>query len=286
MGTKIFGWKSSNATSWQDVCVTDYDTGWALQSMSIPVGYQKTWSGEDITIFGSNFDIPNSTWVDCSCKNADNTYMVGTAASGLTVSSNSNADKYPWTGITPSGGIHAVTLEYLDVNWAQQTATVALSGNKPVYIADVFRPQRMYAVKVGSSGSAVGDIGLFYNGNQYLKIKSGDNYSHNGFYYVAAGKELMITDAFAAPLFKCKDAMEFRMYKEEPQVYGGTTYYIESNRPMGTTVKDYTVMNNPHPVTLPYHIQEKCRVRLRVIGDTAGGSGQAYIRGYLVDKQS
>ena len=287
MGGRLFGYRrSSTSTTTADVSVTDYDDSWGLDSINTPVAYQKAWSHQDITIFGSNYNIPLRTWVDCSCVNSDNTYMVGTAVSSLTVSSNSNADKYPWTGITPSGGVQAVRLEYLDANWAQQTIDIQLSGNKPTYATDVFRPQRMYAIKVGKSGAAIGNINLCYSGNQYLRIKNGDTISHNGFYYVAAGKELMLTDAFSSPLFGCISAIDFAMYKEEPYTFEGTTNYVESQRPMGQTVATYIVMNTPHPVTMPYTIDEKCRVRLRVIAGTAGSSGQSYVRGYLVDKLS
>jgi hypothetical protein len=54
---------------------------------------------------------------------------------------------------------------------------------------------------------------------------------------------------------------------------------------MGTTVATYTVMNMPLPVVMPYSVKEKCRLRLRVISNPEGGSGQSIIRGYLVDKK-
>ena len=66
----------------------------------------------------------------------------------------------------------------------------------------------------------------------------------------------------------------------------GTTYYVETESPMGSTVDTYTVMNMPLPVVMPYSVKEKCRLRLRVISNPESGSGQAFIRGYLVDKKS
>jgi hypothetical protein len=285
MSTRLFGYRrSGTSTTTSDVIVTDYDDGWGIDSISTPVAFQKTWFGDDITIFGENKSIGTS-YEDCSCMNSDNTYMCGILSSGLMVSSNNTADQMI------SGGIHAICVEYLDSNWNQRKATVELSGQKPVYIGDMFRPQRMYAVKVGLSGTAIGSIVLASSNNQYLKIPSNKNVSQNGYYYVANGKELMVTDSFASPIFGCKDAMEFKLVKEEPRDFNGTTYYVETESPMGTTVETYTVMNLPLPIVMPYSVKEKCRIRLRVVSApvTAGaglGSGQAYIRGYLVDKRS
>ena len=45
MGVKIFGWKSSNAISWQDVCVKDYDNYYGLDNISTPISHQKIWDG-------------------------------------------------------------------------------------------------------------------------------------------------------------------------------------------------------------------------------------------------
>jgi len=282
MSARLFGYKrSSSSVSTADVLVEDFDYGWGLDTRSVPVAYQKRWAKEHLVIWGENHNI-GTTIEDLSDLNTDNNYMVGTAISSTKISSSNKGDTYR------SGGVQIVCLDYIDINWDKKTVNIPMSGNKSIGAASIFRPLGMNAHRVGRSGTACGNITLTDGLRPLLKIVAGKNFSRAGYYYTPRNKNFLITDTYCSNILGNTLPMDFFYTREEPHEYSGATNYVEVTRPLGNSIATYGMNSRLNTLNMPMFLDEKCRLRLRtqVTGVTAGGSGQAVVRGFLVDKKT
>jgi hypothetical protein len=278
LGGRLYGFKrSSSSDSTADVLVEDFDNTWGLETRAVPVAYQKRWNKEYLTIYGENHNI-GTTIEDCSDFDGDNNYMVGTAISSTRISSTNVGDTYR------SGGAQIVALDYLDINWNKQTTYVPMSGNKSIGAVNIFRPMGLYIIKAGKSGVACGKITLTDRLRPLLKICQGNTISRAGYSYIPTGKNYLITDTYCSNLLGNAAVMDFYLLREEPYTYSGATNYIEVTRPLGNGVATYA--NLSRPLNMPYLVDEKCRVRTRILANPGTGSGQIVLRGILVDKKS
>jgi hypothetical protein len=282
MGGRLYGFmRSSSSVSTADVLVEDFDNSWGLETRSVPVAYQKRWGKEHLVICGENRNI-GTTVGDLSDLNTDNNYMVGTAVSSTKISSSNKGDTYR------SGGVQIVCLDYIDINWDKQTVNIPMSGNKSMGVARIFRPLTMNAHRVGRSGTACGNITLTDGLRPLLKIVAGKNFSRAGYSYIPRNKNYLITDTYCSNIMGNVLPMDFFFTREEPHVYSGSTNYVEVTRPLGNSIATYGMNSRLNTLNMPMFVDEKCRIRLRsqVTGVTAGGSGQAVLRGFLVDKKA
>lgn len=96
---------------------------------------------------------------------------------------------------TGGTGVSAVLINYLDVNWAEQTETVLLDGTNPVDTdaTDIKFINDMHATAVDSNGVAVGDITIYKKGDAtaiYDMVAIGGNMSLTINKMVPSGKTL------------------------------------------------------------------------------------------------
>jgi|AACY02.2.fsa_nt_gi hypothetical protein len=130
--------------------------------------------------YGMNDDV-NGSFVDVWTVGGTLTYQ--TDAQTLTVASASANDD-----ADDGTGVREVRVEYLDADFNTQFADVELDGTNSVTIGDDFlRLQAVYALQVGSGGSAAGDITFSANGSVQGRIESGSNALESTHFTIPAG---------------------------------------------------------------------------------------------------
>lgn len=272
--------------------VHEYDGKYFLGDTSVDYAAHKAWRRENVNIYGENTDIGAGAWEDCSCMNADNTYLTYTAAKdGFFVSSTAAGDNYWTSGV----GVHVVRIIYLDSNWDEKTCDIRLRGASGVAVpSSMMRVSQMRSIKASGMGNkeawsetkSAGDITLYSGATTYLKIETGHSTDHCGSYYVPSGKNLIITDTWCGPTNGSESDLEFRFDYQIENEYNGTKYYTYRHHPLGTSTPDYIYMNHPATAEMPYKIDQRSHLRVRVRSNEGMASGQAVLRGYIIDKYS
>jgi len=277
---EITGYDREDESSMRGVETCDFDDYYGLLTIDVPYSAHMRWHRNRKMVEGQNYLI-GSTIEDISNFNQNNNYAEPlTAIGGFKISSTSSLDT------DPSGsGINAVRISYLDANWNEATCDVALSGTKQVTVPNsMLRVNKLEAVRVSTSACrAVGNITLASGGTPYLRISAGETKSYGGYYYVPTGQVFIITDWNCYPLKGSTADFSFELVKETKKTYNGKTYTSERSRHIGDTVATYTVFNIP-PISMPHMVEGCCRVRIRGQSQAGGGSGGAWLRGYLVDR--
>jgi hypothetical protein len=292
MGVKIFGYKKSGtSTNTADVSVRDFDNFWGLDTLNIPITHQKVWEGSAVSVGGINDSI-GSDYEDLSNYDADNNYLSGIRT--LYISGSAVGDSYNLYASETSGGARIIRVNYLDSNWEEKSVDVYPSGlvSSQIPTSDFYRLNNMEVVSVGVSGTAAGNICLvsFLENvvTKYLVIDQDTNESYGGYYYVPAGKNLIITDAGCYPRLDSHASLEFAFKIEEPKIVGSTTNYIENYAWAGSYVSSNSnsSYNMPTHLVTPMIVKEKCRVRMRVKSDGSDvAKAIGYFKGYLVEEQ-
>lgn len=85
-------------------------------------------------------------------------------------------------------GVREVQIEYLDASFNTQVVEVEMDGTSAVQVAtDFFRLQDVRALKVGSTGAAVGAITVYYGVNTIATISAGQNEARSCLFTIPAG---------------------------------------------------------------------------------------------------
>lgn len=280
MGVRIYGYASGNSIT-GDVGVRKVGRGWSLSTVNIPLDVNKRLRDQFVELDAYNADI-GTDWGDCSNVNQDNNYFEPSVSkSGFHISSSSSEDNH-WTN---GNGSHVLRIDYLDENWIANSVDVPISGQKKVSVdAKIFRINGIEAIKASESKQSDGDIKLASGSTVYKKIEAGRMSSRCGYIYIPSGKKLIITDSFAFLPSAQSNKVWFEYWKEVPRDYDGTTYYTERIRELGVMDGTYETNNKPEDYTMSHIVDDKCRVRIRCRGESAGMVGGAYMRGYLIHK--
>lgn len=115
-------------------------------------------------------------------------YVFPTTALTMSVVSTSAADAAAGTGI------RTVEVNYLDSNFVEKDYIFTMNGVTPVAgPTDVYRVNFLYAISVGSTGQAVGNISLTSGGVTYAAIPALHNKAPLSAYTVPINKTLYIT---------------------------------------------------------------------------------------------
>lgn len=140
--------------------------------------------------FGNNPDIdagPEDIW------GGDGLYPWLTGATALEMVSDSAADAAAGTGA------RTVTINALDINFAEVTLTVTLNGVTPVALAsNVYRINAVTVATAGSGGVNTGTLTLRNTGAGTTRatVPAGVGRSRGSYYTVPAGKTLMLNYLF------------------------------------------------------------------------------------------
>jgi len=234
--------------------------------------------GSVVTITGYNGSVSNSM-EDITAQSApNNTYLSVSTDSGATLDVQTTA-----AGDAVAGtGAQVVRVHYIDTDWdeAYEDVDTAGVGSESTTGGDILRVQRMEVVQTGTGGTNAGVIYLRENGgttSRYCVIPAGGNISKAGFMYIPRNHTLFITDVILQAYYSSAQLVSLYLYYE--QLYG-TDEYTEAffplhsepvNTPFGRHIKFQT----------PFVIGERCRVRLRGVGNATSDIDAAAI-GILV----
>lgn len=209
--------------------------------------------------FGTRTSVAaNTSSVIWEGTNALYTYL--TSAEQLQVTSSSASDGVGGTGIL------TLTIEGLDANYALQSETITMNGITQVTTSKSYiRIFRAYGSTCGTAYTNVGNINITNNAGtiQLLYIPAGDGQTLMTIWTVPAGHALFITTG----TFSTDSNKGARVSLFTRQLDGGTLY------PWRIRYRAYTFSGNEvFPFSIPFKIQEKTDIEVRVKTPAAAGT--------------
>jgi len=179
-------------------------------------------------------------------------------------------------------GIQKIKLSYLDTNWNPFTEVVELAGVSLVntVATDIGFVQTIYAVQVGSTGGAVGNISLVDTGDTLVfdYLTAGGNSSLTCRYTVPATKTAYIVGWDAGAITQ---KIDFRL---RATVDHGDSVVVNNGIFL---FKDITVIKNVssgyNPFRIPIRLPATAQVKISGKGGSSGGDASASIELLLID---
>ena len=167
-------------------------------------------------------------------------------------------------------GVRQVHIHYLDANYLEAEITVTLNGTTPVLTVpvDIARVQLMYAVAVGSTGVAVGDVSLTNVAGTvtYSLLLNGLNFARQSISTVAADKQGFISHWQSASGSTgnhfCQMVLRATTFNGElvPGVF-----LVQDEQ---GTQNGGVIVNLPVPIPLP----PRCDIKLSAVSDAANAN--------------
>lgn len=118
---------------------------------------------------------------------------------GITVASYALYGNFAGTQDTAAGtGAKSITIDYIDANYDEQTATISSGAGGLVNLGITGRAvSRITVASVGTGKANSGSITITdsTNTHKFAYMPTGDNVSHTGVYLIPRNKQLIITDA-------------------------------------------------------------------------------------------
>lgn len=168
-------------------------------------------NAKTLTVLGNSSNIPVTESVLWSENNG---YTFPTVAQSITISSSSANDALAGTGA------NYVYVEYLDSNWAEQTATLTMNGTSAVaFPTTAIRVNSARVVFSGSNGSNVGNIFVGYGAltsgkpaTVLCKIDASEGISQQAVYSVPANCEAALDSALMGTASAKLVTINFNLY--------------------------------------------------------------------------
>lgn len=179
-------------------------------------------------------------------------------------------------------GIRTVTVDYLDLNWAEQTTTVTLStaaGGSTAGATDAIRINSIRANTAGTLGKAAGAVSVCATSAStqiYRQISAGETRGRTAMFTVPSGKTLYLTDINGGVGAGAAGSWARLKLMANQNASGTTqTFYL----PFWENIIQF---NSGQHVGIPIKISERVDVKMvGVTNQSSGMSVECVMRGWL-----